>query len=316
MEIRPWTPDDYDARAAIHNAIYPRHQRTVDQMRQEDQTWDRQFVRELVVMEQDEEVVGYGLYQHTPGMFHPRKFLIGVYVQPRLHGQGFGKALYNHLMAELHQHDPITVRSVTFEDQERGVRFLGERGFDEERRFWESRLDVTAWNPEPFAHIPALVQQQGLEIKALRELQRDEGWSRKLFDLICAVERSMPTPEPITHDYERWLATRMSSPDLRPDSYFVALHAGEYVGLSSLWASHANNYLWTGLTGVKPAYRRRGIALALKLRSIDYARQHGHPVIVTDNEAGNRPMLAINERLGFARGVAELWLRKVFQEAA
>ncbi len=120
MEIRPWTPDDYAARAAIHNAIYPRHRRTVDQLRREDQSWERQFVRELFVVEHDGGVVGYRLFQHTPRTFHPRKFMIGLYVHPQLHGQGFGKALYNHLMATIHEHHPTTLRCVTFEDQERG----------------------------------------------------------------------------------------------------------------------------------------------------------------------------------------------------
>lgn len=316
MLIRPFAPGDYEARAAIHNALYRQHGRTVEQMRQEDQTWDPQFIRSMWVVEQDGAVVGYGLYQHTPGMFHPRKFRVGFHVHPQFHGRGLGKALYNHLMAGLQPHDPLTVRSITFADQERGVRFLHERGFHEEQRFWESRLDVTSFDPQPFMHVPGMVQAQGVAIKSLHELQADAHWSRKLYDLIWEIESTIPTPEPLTPDYDQWMAARMSSPDLRPGSYFVALRDGEYIGLSALWASQADNNLWTGLTGVKPAYRRKGIALALKLRAIEYARQHGYPVIVTDNEADNHAMLAINERLGFVRGVAELWLIKVLQEAA
>jgi GNAT superfamily N-acetyltransferase len=48
-------------------------------------------------------------------------------------------------------------------------------------------------------------------------------------------------------------------------------------------------------------HRRRGIALALKLAAIDYARRVGAPIIRTDNDSTNTGMLAINSRLGFVR---------------
>jgi len=56
-----------------------------------------------------------------------------------------------------------------------------------------------------------------------------------------------------------------------------------------------------GITGVKRAIRRRGIALIMKVRAIIYARENGFLLVRTGNEIGNQPMLAINKRLGFIR---------------
>ncbi len=55
------------------------------------------------------------------------------------------------------------------------------------------------------------------------------------------------------------------------------------------------------MTGVLPSHRGRGIAMALKLATIAYGRQHGYSEIRTWNETHNTGMLAINERLGFTR---------------
>ena len=56
----------------------------------------------------------------------------------------------------------------------------------------------------------------------------------------------------------------LADPDLIPEAYFVALDAatGEYAGMSQLWHSQGSDDLYNGLTGVRRAYRRRGLALA------------------------------------------------------
>jgi GNAT superfamily N-acetyltransferase len=68
----------------------------------------------------------------------------------------------------------------------------------------------------------------------------------------------------------------------------------------------------TGDTGVTRTYRRRGLALALKLRGITYARAHGHPLIRTLNVSSNQSILALNQRLGFRRSLAWVGFIKEF----
>jgi len=50
---------------------------------------------------------------------------------------------------------------------------------------------------------------------------------------------------------------------------------------------------------VDPAWRGRGIALALKLLAIACARRYGVTYISTNNDSENAPMLAINRTLGY-----------------
>jgi GNAT superfamily N-acetyltransferase len=81
-----------------------------------------------------------------------------------------------------------------------------------------------------------------------------------------------------------------------------------------LYRRPADNDLDTGFTTVKPAHRRRGVALALKATALAHAKSLGKTAVRTDNAQINRPMLSINEALGFEKMPAWIDLVKVLRE--
>lgn len=57
--------------------------------------------------------------------------------------------------------------------------------------------------------------------------------------------------------------------------------------------------------------RRKGVATALKLKALLYAKERGLKVVQTDNEENN-PMFQINLAFGFQPSPARLHYRKEF----
>jgi GNAT superfamily N-acetyltransferase len=90
-----------------------------------------------------------------------------------------------------------------------------------------------------------------------------------------AIIEDAPSTEPfakptLTEFDERIL----QDPELDEDAFFIAIAAaGSFVGMSNLWRKvPTGKRFGAGLTGVVRAYRRPGIATALKVRTIEYAR--------------------------------------------
>jgi GNAT superfamily N-acetyltransferase len=304
--IRPFRPEDYEYIAVVRGISLPEYPMTADEWRFEDEKRDPKFLHARFVAEDpDEGVIGFAQYGQDAWNYDPRRFDLRVVVTPAHRRRGVGAALYDHLLAELNPLDPTGLRAQVREDMADALSFVQRRGYVETMRDWESRLDVPACDLSRFDGAAERVAAQGIVVRTLRELDGDPDRDRRLWELECAVSLDMPSAdESTTPDFEDWRRHTFETPNLRPDGYFVAVDttAGDrYVGVSQLWGSPSVPDLFTGATGVLREYRRRGIALAMKLRAVTYARESGAPVIRTWNAQSNRAMLSINEALGFAK---------------
>ena len=63
------------------------------------------------------------------------------------------------------------------------------------------------------------------------------------------------------------------------------------------------------MTGVRRSARGRGIASVLKRAQISAAKAAGLRELRTTTAAANAPMLRVNEKLGYRRGVSWIHLR-------
>lgn len=312
LPIRPFTAADYPAWAALRNVLRPDHQVTTEDLQHQDAQFNPAHMLLRVVVEQAGALVAVGQINQETWRFHPQKFHLFVWVQPDAQRCGIGAQVYDHLVLQVAAHNPIALRTSLREDNAPGLRFAARRGFVEEMRSWTSRLDVAAFDPAPFAGVIERVLAQGVRITTLAELaSADPACWQKLYELDRSTGADLPSPEPFTHPpYAQWEQMVRYSLQLIPEAYFVALDGERYIGMSNLARMNGTADLDVGYTAVERAYRGRGIALALKLYTIAYARSVGAPGIRTDNNSTNAPMLHINTQLGFVRGVAWLTLVK------
>jgi len=315
FHIRPFTPGDYAVLLAISSVIYPDYTATEGELRYWDEHRDPTHKFQRWVAEQNGRVVGVAHHGQSMDNYHPRKFSLDIIVYPDAQRQGIGSALYEQVVASVKHYDAISLRGRVREDMLPGIHFLQVRGFRDVWREWESRLDLATFDPTPYHGLEAKLRQQGIEIKSLKELESDPECYHKLHKMEDGIVQDIPSLDGMTPlSFEQYMDLVINNPQSPPEGHFVAIHDGEYIGTAGLWQSDAEPDFTNNLTGVKRAYRHRGIALALKLRGIAYARERGGTSIKTWNDSPNADMIALNQQLGFVRTVGWITLLKEFEE--
>jgi GNAT superfamily N-acetyltransferase len=304
--VREATPADYPALVAVGKASYPDYAETVEEWRHWDKTWDHgKYFKRRVVAEDSGRVVGYGQVNHMRWAFVPTKYRVDLTVLPGERGRGHGSALYDELVAAVAKRGGLTLAAAAKESMSDGVRFLTKRDYREVKRDWESRLFVKDFDFARFATADGRVAKQGIRIVTLAdEMQRDPATLQKAFELNEDCRMDIPSVDPPSrHTFDEFRRDDVDAPNALLDAYFIAIdREGRYLGVSNMFRSLDDpTFLWQGITGVRREARGKGIAMALKLRTVRYALDKGIEHIKTWNDVHNKPMLSINETMGFAK---------------
>lgn len=306
MRIREFTPQDYPALVAIHNSLqisWPERPRTPQAWEAADQNRSPQHLCARWVAVEDTQVVGFASYSQSPFAYPPHSFYVNVEVHPDYQNRGIAAALYEQVISGLQVFKPPALRADAFTNLPQGFRFLVKRGFYEAFRETPVHLDITTFDPAPYTDLADKLHGEGIVIRTLPELSADPDRDRKIYKLYWQVNADVPHEGEgeAKPEFAEWLGWGLNDPSILQDAYFIAVHGDQYIGLRELGTYQDSDTLMGGLLGVRREYRQRGIGLAMQLRGIAYARQHGYRLLKTCTAVQNAPMQALFDKLGYTR---------------
>jgi RimJ/RimL family protein N-acetyltransferase len=200
-------------------------------------------------------------------------------------GRGIGAALLRPLIAHAETLGVGTVGSRVHGRDVASFAFAEHFGFREVRRDVEQVREIREETPPPLP--------EGVEVVSIGE--RPE-LLREAYDLSLEAYPDLAVAGTIEISLERWLVEEAT----RPDGSFAALVGDEIVGYAGLLQiGDEIDVAEHGLTAVRRAWRRRGIATLLKQTQAAWAAQNGVHRLITWTQGGNEAMRAVNERLGY-----------------
>ncbi len=319
MAIRPFDDSDrdYEASVAIWNAIWPDEPTSVEGMRYSNQTRSGKHFFQRLMAELEGKIVATAIYREPEWVNEPGMYDVQIRVLPEYQRRGIGTTIYDHIIERLNELErkPSSLVSDSREDQPHSTKFLTDRGFEQKQRQQVSRLDVASFDAAPFADLMARFEESGITVKTFEEYEaEDPDARRKTYEKYVELFQDVPIfVDRFELTYEMF-ERELNAPNRLPGAILLAFDGDEIVATTSLWKRLADpGNLGTGLTAVARSHRRRGIAAALKVRSIEFAGSIDARVIQTDNEENN-PMYDLNVRLGFKPTPAWLLFQKLLKE--
>ena len=245
-------------------------------------------------------------------MNHPGKYWLWVMVDPEHQRNGIGSAIYDHLREKLSDLKARTIWANARDDFPQHLEFIQRRGFRELWRNVTQRLAIEEVDFASISDAACQASERDVSIVTLNdEARANSNYLRDLHKLHNLIHADVPRAGYFTPcSYDEFTDEFLRGTHI-PDGYFLAKHGAQYVGLSYLQKVDADPLtLEVGLTGIRREYRRRGIAKALKLHTIKYAKEHGFEAIETGSDSTNEAILSLNESVGFSKTYAWVTFEK------
>ena len=248
MNVRPATWDDLgavlDVARAADIAVAGDSDWTESDMRDEWQDLDLE--RDAWVFELGGAVRGFASFENRGGR------LIGDgYVHPDFRGRGIGSAILETTERRAREGAvlPAPIQNATLNQDDPTTRFYERHGYARVRHFWRLVAELEREHD--------VVAPDGIELRAYRHPDDARAVHAALEEAFLDHWNNRPRP------FDEWSKRIFDDRHFDPTLWRVAADGDEVAGAVVCESKRHGDWGWVGILGVRPAWRRRGIADAL-----------------------------------------------------
>ena len=252
MIARPPAPGDLEVVLALLRAadasVAGDSDWTASDLRAE---WERlDLERDAWVVELDGAAAGYASFEAKGG-----RMLADGYVDPVRRGRGVGSELVRLTeeraraeLPEVQAGERVYLQNATLDTDEATVGFYRGRGYQPVRSFRGMQIDLE--------DEPDVPEVPGIELRLYRHPEEARAFHAAHQDAFASHWEFRPVP------WEEW-RKRQEKDTFDPTLWWVAAAGDEMAGVSICEHKRDPALGWVEALGVRPAFRRRGVAAAL-----------------------------------------------------
>lgn len=313
ITIRTMTPADAPQVVAMRNRIESEPIAVAQYLEwlKQEQEHPGNIATRMVAVDEAGKVLGFSRAAHMYWMGEG-KFILFACVAPGERQKGIGRQLFDAALAFAQEKGATGLECFMRGDDPDSWAWAQRRGFVLEKQRTESVLDLSGFDMSRFDGHLDRVRAGGIRLITVKG-NPEESLMRGVYDVDRLTTPDIPiwdgTPFPAYEDWRREFNTEQQQ-----RFFAIALDGDQVVGVSILeYPTVPGASAYTGYTGVLREYRGRGIALAIKLLTIEEALSTGAPRMRTNNDPDNPPMLAVNEKLGYQMVVGPMKIKRVLE---
>lgn len=301
--FREYRESDIPAWVEIMNQEYPDEPTTPEQELHWERTYPQGNPRlRLAVEDAEGRLIGMGGCEKPFWADAPGVYIIYGLVHRDHRRQGIAGALLARFEPYAVEQGAEKLWADCRESQPHSVGFLTAMGFSEFGVRFEQAIDLEAFDLGRFHGAFERIAAEGYRIVTLAELRekRDDA-DRLMYEVFKESVLDVPLPggARINLDYEQW-HKGLESPVSDPHFIFLAMQGDRVVAETALELLKDGPAI-TDSTGVLRAHRGRGLALAIKLASLQALKELGYKEARTHNDTENPAILHLNQKIGYTR---------------
>ena len=295
IKLVPLTSQTYSEVVRVNHAELP-DEETLKWY--EDKSSRNTFLHFLAGIASNGEYVGYGRY--VSGTWDPILKPGYAEIALKVATQWAYQGIENEILLELGnlaRQDNAQVLQINIGDnQDERLQWFQAQGFDIHGHSYESQLDLKQFNNNIFLPVLKEVEALGIQFASLADFPDDEAFQHRFWDLWWELVTDVPGMEEKPRPENEQMMHLLK--DVDKQGFLVAMDGDRWVALS-LIIKESDDFYYNSMTGVIRSYQGKGIALAIKLKAIEYAQNNEGKYIRTHNDSKNSPMIALNEKLGY-----------------
>jgi hypothetical protein len=165
-------------------------------------------------------------------------------------------------------------------------------------RWVKLELDVNTFDAARFDMYVRRCQDAGIRLTTLAELGDTPQNRRALYELNKECSADIPGRGQF-YTFDEYIERRIEVPSYDPRGVVIALDDDIWCGLAATSDHRAAGFVFNEMTGLRTAYRGRGLSIAMKTFGIGFARLCGVDKIRTIHHPDNNGAIGMNRNLGY-----------------